>query len=475
MSEGVRNDSSRARPASMYKSGQMADVTLVAVAPDGTKQTFQVNRAIMARNSDYWEKLLGTADFLEKRTTTVTIPDIQPRILDMVLQVCYDGALENIDPESHILLISAADRFCMEQFESRLVKELFDSRLTYTDNQDLLIRIFLGSLQAEEKTGEEENESENEENEEKSEKEKGTAKEPEKRKRGRKTVESTPKRAKREKENEKGDKGPTGHVPLFCSNAKVRNYCTDLVLANASFVLEDKEILHRLPAGAMKLLLSHDYADAKEIVFFRAAMEWCKSTGEKFQEVAECVRYPLMSSEEFAEVCKADVLDKKGYRMLVRVLQRTRTESAAKEPIECPKSWMVPRLTNRLEAKITFPETFSGQKTDRMEFSSCGFDWLVYCEFAKARDTDNFVVHVRPKYRVVDSAHSTYVCAVGMQWKGMPFKQRPQFLHHSDYFRSMSESCRFVFAPTKEAVGKLKEKTNGEITLYVGVYVKLAG
>lgn len=96
-------------PTSAYdkllRNVSLSDVTFVVKG-----EVIPANKSILALQSDVFESMFAT-DMLEKKTNTVEIVDIEPKIFKLMLRFVYDGNLDCNETEELLELCKAADKY----------------------------------------------------------------------------------------------------------------------------------------------------------------------------------------------------------------------------------------------------------------------------------------------------------------------------------------------------------------------------
>eukprot|EP00124_Ichthyophonus_hoferi_P004322 Ihof_evm6s461 gene=Ihof_evmTU6s461 len=129
----------------LYTEGKLCDLTLRTVNNDGTKRDFMVHRALMASASEYWERLLTSNWPIEMDQSVIPIFEMSSSVLDLLLRCTY-GLEPVMSLEQCVDVMEAADRFLMDDLRNELHTKFLLSNPSFNDNQDLFLRIVIGSL-----------------------------------------------------------------------------------------------------------------------------------------------------------------------------------------------------------------------------------------------------------------------------------------------------------------------------------------
>eukprot|EP00123_Amoebidium_parasiticum_P009936 comp19789_c2_seq1/m.23743 comp19789_c2_seq1/g.23743 ORF comp19789_c2_seq1/g.23743 comp19789_c2_seq1/m.23743 type:complete len:475 (-) comp19789_c2_seq1:293-1717(-) len=345
-----------------YEEGRLCDVTLQAVARDGTSRDFNVHRIIMAGAGDVWEALLGGRGFLEEGQKVIQIHETDAETLGLIVRSVY-GLEGPVSAEDCVHMINAADKFGMENLRTALSARFIKLKPIFADNRDLFLRILLGTAaQTEDSSSDGESDSDSN------------------------SHETAAKRGKFDHTEQPEQPGDDATLkPFYCVDEAVREYCEEQVVAEFGILVADEELLSQMTDTIMVRLLEANNLNMPEIEIFRAAMKWSELTDIPLcrpEAVEDCIRYPMMNGAEIAEVRKSELV----CDSTVLLAYRARTEGHIDETDqEWPFKWLCPRFSQEKMVKLPrFSKDIVGMEYSSKKFIICGNFWRLILEYREA-------------------------------------------------------------------------------------------
>eukprot|EP00123_Amoebidium_parasiticum_P009937 comp19789_c2_seq2/m.23744 comp19789_c2_seq2/g.23744 ORF comp19789_c2_seq2/g.23744 comp19789_c2_seq2/m.23744 type:complete len:467 (-) comp19789_c2_seq2:159-1559(-) len=412
-----------------YEEGRLCDVTLQAVARDGTSRDFNVHRIIMAGAGDVWEALLGGRGFLEEGQKVIQIHETDAETLGLIVRSVY-GLEGPVSAEDCVHMINAADKFGMEHLRAALSARFLKLRPKFADNCHLFLHILLGAAQMQ--GPDPENASDWNSNNE-------TA-------------------AKQGKYDQPDDRAL---MPFYCVDETVREYCEAQVAAGFRILVGDEELLQQMTDTAMKRLLQLNNLNIPEIEIFRGTLKWSKLTGIPLCrpgagiELEDCIRYPMMTGTDIAEVRKSGLVCDKA----VLLAYRARTEGHIDGiDEEWPADWLCPRFSQEKRVKLPpFTLALSHQTNFGKTFAFCGNDWRLMLQYEYDDPDEPGETDGQPPKKLTlwvylfwngasadeEDDPAGLVVSFGVRCKSLPGK--PQAWGHKQYTNSASDWGQCMF------------------------------
>mmetsp|Transcript_29421 Transcript_29421/g.46356 ORF Transcript_29421/g.46356 Transcript_29421/m.46356 type:complete len:419 (+) Transcript_29421:50-1306(+) len=107
--------------SSMLESSEFSDVSLVC--QDG--QSFKCHKAVLSAWSTVFRAMFTHSDMMEGQTRTVSIKDIKPHTVKVLLNCMYGGYF-HCEPADQLDVLAAADKYNIQSVKNQYLKTLID-------------------------------------------------------------------------------------------------------------------------------------------------------------------------------------------------------------------------------------------------------------------------------------------------------------------------------------------------------------